>query len=365
MMTRRDAALSLAAAALATGCATASGPKPAARPIVIAHRGASGHRPEHTLAAYALAIAQGADFIEPDLVMTRDGALVCRHETVIDETTDIAAHPEFADRRTTKPVDGAPMTGWFAEDFTLAELKTLRARERLPALRPANAIFDGLEPIPTFAEVCALAKEAGAKAGRTIGVYPELKHPGDLARAGLDPVAALVAELKAQDLDRPDAAVFVQCFEVGPLERLAGLTRAPLVMLIAADGGPADLAGQGVRYGDLTTDAGLKRIAGFASGIGPQKTLLIPRDAAEAALAPTDLAARAKAAGLLVHPWTFRAENAFLPAGLRRGDPQAEDFQRRHGDAGAEILAFAALGVDGFFCDHPDTAVRALARAAA
>jgi glycerophosphoryl diester phosphodiesterase len=345
----------LAAGAAAAGCATMPAEK-AVRPIIIAHRGASGYRPEHTLSAYRLAIAQGADFIEPDLVLSKDGVLFARHENEISETTDIARRKDFATRRTTKEIDGKSITGWFTEDFTAAELKTLRCCERLPLLRPGNGAYDGVDPIPTFDEVCALAAAETARLGRRIGVYPETKHPTyfDQIRLGFD--APLIAALKRHDLDRADAPVFVQSFEAGNLQRLAKRTRAPLVQLLADTGSPF---GGSETYADMATPQGLQQIARYAIGIGPQKTMIVPRDAAGRSLPPTGLVASAHAAALKVHPWTFRNENFFLAAELRRGDPKAAEFMRQFGDASAELALFFALGVDGVFADFPDVAVKA------
>jgi glycerophosphoryl diester phosphodiesterase len=305
------------------------------KPIVIAHRGASGLRPEHTLAAYELAIAQGADFIEPDLVPTKDGVLVARHENNIVETTDVAAHPEFADRKATKTIDGAAQTGWFTEDFTLAELKTLRAKERLPQLRPGNTAYDGQFTVPTFDEVVALARKHG------VGVYPETKHPTYFRGRGLPLEDALLASLTRAGWDRADAPVFIQSFEVENLKALAKRTKVRLIQLIDASGRPAD--GAHPSYAAMTTPEGLKAIAAYAYGIGPNKALIRDGDAV-----PSRLVADAHAAGLKVHPWTFRAENFFLPASLRDGiDP------RRHGRLGEEIARHLELGVDGFFTDFP------------
>ncbi|WP_235532843.1 glycerophosphodiester phosphodiesterase [Sphingomonas sp. Leaf412] len=315
-------------------------PSPLSPPIVIAHRGASGERPEHTLAAYRLAIAQGADVIEPDLVPTKDDVLVARHENEISETTDVADHPEFAARRTTKEIDGKRQTGWFTEDFTLAELKTLRARERLPLLRPDNRAFDGQETIPTLVEIIALAKEAG------VGIYPETKHPTYFASIGHPTDAPLVAALHAAGWDAPDAPAFIQSFEVANLKRLAGMTRLRLIQLVAADGAPAD--GAVGSYAAMTTPAGLRDVARYAWGIGPDKAMLWDGDAA------TPLVADAHAAGLRVHPWTYRAENYFVRAGFRHGlNP------RGHGDITGEIRAALAQGVDGFFTDFPAIGVAA------
>ncbi|HZV85876.1 MAG TPA: glycerophosphodiester phosphodiesterase [Brevundimonas sp.] len=325
----------------------------AAAPIVIAHRGASGERPEHTLEAYALAIRQGADFIEPDLVMTRDGILVARHENEIGETTDVAARPEFAARRTTRSIDGRPVTGWFTEDFTLTELKTLRARERLPRLRPANTAHDGRFEVPTLAEVVALAQRQGRETGRSIGIYPELKHPAHFRARGLPMEEALLAVLARAGLTARSAPVFIQCFEVGPLQRLRSLTRLRLVQLLSDEGGPADRPD--LSYAGMATLTGLAAIRRYADGVGPAKALIVPRAPDGRSLAPTSFVADAHRAGLLVHPWTFRAENIFLPLERRSGtDPAAK------GDMAGEIDAFLALGIDGLFTDHP--AAAAIAR---
>lgn len=315
-------------------------------PLVIAHRGASGERPEHTLAAYELAIDQGADVIEPDLVPTRDGHLVARHENAIGDTTDVADHPAFATRRTTKTIDGRTLTDWFTEDFTLAELKTLRARERLPALRPANMAYDGRFEVPTLAEIIALAKQRTQEAGRTIAIYPETKHPGYFAGIGLGTDAPLIAQLHAAGWSTADAPVFVQSFEVDNLRRIAGMTALRLIQLMDAAGAPAD--GACASYAAMATPAGLTAVAGYAWGIGPSKAQLWDGEM------PSTLVADAHAAGLRVHPWTYRAENQFLPARHRHGaDPAAT------GDLAGEIAAALAQGVDGFFTDHPLIGVRA------
>lgn len=325
-------------------CACTSVTPPSATPLVIAHRGASAERPEHTLEAYDLAIAEGADFIEPDLVMTRDGVLVARHENEISETTDIADRPEFAARRTTRTIDGRPVTGWFTEDFTLAELRTPRARERLPELRPANTAFDGRFAVPTLADIIALARRRSRETGRTVGIYPELKHPTYFRGIGLPMEEALVAELAHHGLTRRDSPVFVQSFEVGVLERLDRLTEVRLVQLLNDEGAPFDRPD--LPYRPMATPAGLAAIARYADGVGPAKALILPRDAAGRTTAPTRFVADAHAAGLLVHPWTFRPENAFLPADLCRGkDPAGR------GDLSAELTLFLAQGIDGFFTD--------------
>ncbi len=309
--------------------------------IVIAHRGASGERPEHTLLSYQLAIEQGADFIEPDLVPTRDGVLVARHENNIADTTDVAGHPEFASRKTSKTIDGEKVTGWFTEDFTLAELKTLRARERLPQLRPGNTRFDGQAEIPTFDEIIALAKKASRETGRTIGIYPETKHPSYFASIGLPLEQRLVDKLEAAGWDRADAPVFIQSFEVGNLKKLRTMTHVRLIQLMSADGGPADHAA--ASYKAMATPKGLKAVAAYAYGIGPERTMIQP-----AAGPATTLVADAHAAGLKVHPWTFRAENFFLLPAYRSGANPTE-----HGRLKEEIEYFIGLGVDGFFTDFP------------
>ena len=245
-------------------------------PLIIGHRGASGYRPEHTLASYRLAIEMGADYIEPDLVSTKDHVLVARHENDITGTTDVASHPEFADRETTKTIDGVAHTGWFTEDFTLAELRTLRAKERLPLLRPANTAFDGLYRIPTFQEVIDLAKRAG------VGIYPETKHPTYFDSIGLSLEEPLVATLNANGYRGRNAPVFIQSFEVSNLKELNRMTRVPLVQLIDEVGAPYDFVARGDprTYKDLITPAGLAEIATYADGIGPSKNLIVPRDAA-------------------------------------------------------------------------------------
>jgi len=358
LLTRRALTThALATAALAgtltSGVSFAAAPR---KPIVIAHRGASGLRPEHTALAYDLAIDQGCDFIEPDLVPTKDGHLVARHENEIGGTTDVASRAEFADRKATKTIDGQQITGWFTEDFTLAELKTLRARERLPQLRPANTRYDGQAQLLTFDEVVAIARAGGRRAGRTIGVYPEMKHPGYFAGIGLPVEDRMAALLKKNDLDSASAPVFVQCFEVTPLKTLRAKTRARLVLLTAAEGGPPDLPN--ATYSQLVSPSGLKDVALYADGLGPEKTQIVPQDA-DQLLAPTSLVKDAHAAGLAVHPWTVRAENYFLPSSLRRGDATAADHLAQPGDVAAVLKALYAAGVDGVFSDFPGLAVAA------
>ncbi|PAP78023.1 glycerophosphodiester phosphodiesterase [Rubrivirga marina] len=320
--------------------------------LVIAHRGASAYRPEHTLEAYALAIEMGADVIEPDLVMTRDGVLVARHENEISETTDVAAHPEFADRRTTKVIDGQQVTGWFTEDFSLDELKTLRAIERLPSLRPRSAAYDGRFEIPTLAEVIALADSLGAARGRPVGLYPETKHPTYFRRIGLPLEVPLVEALHVAGLDERDDPVWIQSFEVGGLELLRGLTRLRLVQLAMPGAGPADR--RELSYDAMMTPDGLATVATYADAVGVAKTFVLDPET----LAPSSLVADAHTAGLDVHVWTVRPENVFLPPPLQSpgGAPEAG------GDVRAEVRALLAAGVDGVFADAPDVVVEVLGR---
>ena len=325
-------------------------------PIVIGHRGAPGYRPEHTLASYRLAIAMGADYVEPDLVSTKDGVLVARHENEISGTTDVADHSEFADRLTTKTIDGRVVTGWFTEDFTLAELKTLRAKERLPQVRAANTVYDGRFEIPTFDEVLDLVASESHRLHRQIGVYPETKHPTYFATIGHPLEVPMLQALRRHHLDRPNAKVFLQSFETGNLRRLHQMTRLPLIQLIDASGAPYGLvqAGDPRTYADLATPAGLAEIATYATGVGVNKNLVLPRDADGNTGEPSALVDEAHADGLFVHIWTMRNENQFMAANFRIGtDPNAS------GDARAEAQAFLDAGVDGFFTDQADTGVDA------
>lgn len=345
-------------------------------PLVIGHRGASGYLPEHTLEVYTLAIRQGADFIEPDVVSTKDGVLIARHEVNITATTDVADHAEFANRRTTKVIDGITEEGWFADDFTLAEIKTLRAIQRVP-FRPQQ--FNGRFEVPTLQEIIDLARTWSTRRGRPVGIYPETKHPSYHQGVGLPLEETLVELLEANGFNRSDSPVIIQSFEVANLRQLRRLTRVRLVQLldaadIALDGTvvanqPYDfvVGGDPRTYADLLTDAGLVEVKTYADGIGPWKRYIVSvagfdldgdgsaddvngdgavNDADTTRLPPTDLIARAHAAGLFVHAYTFRNESAFLPSGY--GANPIEEY-----------LQFYCLGLDGLFSDFPDTAVTA------
>ena len=318
---------------------------------LIGHRGASGYRPEHTLASYELAIQQCADYIEPDVVPTKDGQLVARHEPNITDTTDVATHPEFAARKTTKSVDGSSQTGWFTEDFTLAELRTLRAKERLPLVRPGNTAFDGLYPIPTLDEVLDLAKHSVSCSGKPIGVAPETKHPTYFRSIGLPTDQKVVAELKAHGWTKKSDPVVIQSFETGNLKSLAKKTELPLIQLVDCSGAPYDLkaAGSATTYADLVTPKGLKGIKRYADQVALCKDVMIPRGTDGRLLAPTPVIRDAHQAGLTVTGWTFRRENQFLPLQYRSStDPYAV------GDLNGEIEAFLDAGMDNIFTDDPD-----------
>ena len=324
-------------------------------PIVIGHRGSPAYRPEHTIASYMLAIEMGADYIEPDLVFTKDGQLVARHEPDIGATTNVADHPEFASRQTTRTIDGVVFANtWFTFDFTLAELKTLRAKERLPLVRPQNTALDGLFEVPTFQEVIDLAKAKG------VGIYPETKHPTFFQSLGFSFDAPLLATLRRNGLDRPGAKVFIQSFEVGNLQRLRRETPLPLIQLIDVSGAPADFVASGDprTYDDLVTPQGLAEISTYADGIGPDKSRIVPGNSAGSPLGqPTTLVRDAHRVGLLLHPFTFRPENNFLAADFRVGNPSSPEYLHARGDQPAELALYYKLGVDGLFADNADTAV--------
>ena len=332
-------------------------------PAVTGHRGASALRPEHTLAAYRQALADGADIIEPDLVATKDGVLVARHENDISGTTNVASASQFASRKTTKTIDGIPVTGWFTEDFTLAELKTLRAKERIPANRPANAAYDGQFEVPTLQEVIDLVKQESQARNKVIGIYPETKHPTCFKSIGLPLEKRLVDQLVASGYRGKAAAVFIQSFEVANLKELRGMTEMRIVQLIdnpknppAANGAPRNApydfvaAGNSRTYADMVTPAGLKDIAVYADVVSPYKEVIIARTAANELGSPSTFVADAKAAGLKVHTWTLRPENPFLPASMRK--PDVTSLTQR-GDSVAEINAYLKAGIDGFFTDDP------------
>jgi glycerophosphoryl diester phosphodiesterase len=378
-------AVAVSIATLLAACSTLGTPSSAyptlngAKPLVIGHRGASGYLPEHTLAAYKKAVEMGADFIEPDLVVTKDGELIARHEPNITATTDVSARPEFASRKTTRKVDGMNETGWFATDFTLAELRTLRAKQPNAA---RDKSFDGQFQIPTFREILDLAKSESARTGRTIGVYPETKHPTYHVDAGLPIEPRLLALLAEYGYTKKDSPVIIQSFEVSNLKALRKLTQVRLVQLVDADDvdskgnvtlvAPFDkpydfaVAKDSRTFPDLLTPKGLAEVKTYADGIGPWKPYLAsaahvlgadgkPRDLNgdgkitdndRVALPPTDVVKNAHAAGLFVHAYTFRSEAPGLLSDYK-GDPKAE-YKR-----------FYALGVDGLFSDFPDTAVTA------
>lgn len=328
-------------------------------PTVIGHRGASGYRPEHTLGSYQLALDLGAHIVEQDLVPTKDGHLVCRHENDITATTDVADHPEFAGRKATKKIDGVSYTGWFTEDFTLAELKTLRATERIPGNRPDNTLYDGRWTIPTFEEVLRWADQEGRKRKKPVWLYVETKHPTYFRSLGLGLEEPLARLLRRYGRDRRNASLILQSFEPSSIQRLARLVDTPRIVLLS---GPTTRPWDFVESGDprtvadLVKPAGLKWIASYAQGIGPTLDLVIPKDAAGRLTTPTTLVKDAHARGLLLHPYTLRNENSFLPTDFRRGtDPNA------YGDVFGAAAAYFATGIDGIFSDHPDTALLAAA----
>lgn len=328
-------------------------------PTVIGHRGCSGSRPEHTLGSYQFALDNGADVIEQDLVPTKDGHLVCRHENDITGTTDVASRPEFASRKTTKSVDGEAHTGWFTEDFTLAELKTLRAKERIPATRQHNTLYDGRWQVPTFEEVLKWAEEEGRKRGRRIWLHVETKHPTYFRKAGLGLEERLAKLLRRYGRSGRNGYTFVQSFEPSSLQRLnrLGVDCPKVLLLDDLTTRPWDFteAKDPRTVADLITPKGLKWVSGFAQGIGPWLNLIIPRDKNDKLTKATTLVRDAHAAGLILHPYTMRNENSFLPADFRRGsDPNA------YGDAFGAFNTYFATGIDGIFSDNPDTA--ALAR---
>jgi glycerophosphoryl diester phosphodiesterase len=315
------------------------------RPVVIGHRGAPAYRPEHTVASFELAIDLGAELIEPDIVVSRDGALVVRHESELSWSTDVSSRTEFADRRTTKEVDGAPCTGWFTEDFTLAELRTLRAVERMPELRPLNTAYDGRFGILTLAEVVELAR-CRSTAERRIRVLAELKH-ADCTEAGRSMAGLVAEELHRLGADRAGGDVVLQSFDPAVLRELRAL--------LGEDGPEMGQLVADLPAGDaMVTPAGLREVSTYAQVIGPSRERVMAGAADRSLSGTPHLVEQAHAAELAVFCWTLRAENAFLPAHLRRGE--APDGL---GDAVGDALALLALGVDGLISDSPDHAVRA------
>ena len=354
-------AVAVTGATLVTSASAAPTPTgqrhhPVAAPLVFGHRGAAGYRPEHTSAGYELAARMGADYIEPDLVPTKDGVLVDRHEPEISQTTDVASHPEFANRKTTKTIDGVVTTGWFTTDFTLAELKSLRAVERIPDIRQHNTLYNGRYTVPTFQEDITQWKALAKRFNRHLGIVPEIKHSTFFRSIGLPMEQRVLAVLRRNGLDHAHSGVVIQSFEVGNLQWLHRHTRVPLMQLTSATGAPADFVASGDprTYADITTAAGLRQVGRYARFLGPDKNQIVPRDATGKLLSPTPLVRYAHQADLLVAPYTFRNENNFLPTDLRRGTNPAD-----YGDALAEYELFFSLGVDGVFSDNSDTAVTA------
>ncbi|WP_433376104.1 glycerophosphodiester phosphodiesterase [Streptosporangium sp. CA-115845] len=357
-MIRRLLAAALAVLATGTVAVVLQQPEPATaeprgrEPVIVGHRGASAHRPEHTLLSYETAIALGADYIEPDLVSTKDHVLVARHENEIGGTTDVENHPEFAGRRTTKTIDGVSITGWFTEDFTLAELKTLRAEERISDLRPDNTAFNGLAEIPTFDEVVALAKRSG------VGVYPETKHPSYFDSIGLSLEEPLLEVLDRHGWRGSRDPVFIQSFETANLRELSKKTRLPLVQLINAAGAPYDwtAAGDPRTYDTMVTPAGPRDVASYADGVGVDTRRIVPVGPDGRLLQPSPLIRDAHRAGLAVHTWTIRNENSQLPVDFRFGNPASPAFPRATGNVMGWLEKLYSLGVDGVFADDPGMA---------
>ncbi|XP_039745266.1 glycerophosphodiester phosphodiesterase GDPD6-like isoform X2 [Pararge aegeria] len=326
-------------------------------PVIIAHRGASGYAPEHTLGSYSLAITMGADYVEPDLVMTKDRHLISRHDNELGLTTDVANHTEFADRYRTQKIDSNEVSGWFTEDFTLAEIKTLRAIERIPDIRPGNARMDGAFQVITFQEIIDLVKSLQISQRRTIGIYPEIKHSNHFKKLGL-PMEELVVNTFHQNgyLDS-DAPVYIQSFEINNLKELKKITNLRLLQLYDSKSlEPADqvLLGANITYGSMSTPEGLAEVAKYASAVGPDKSYIIPRNADNSLGDPTSFVADAHAVGLKVHPYTFRAENTFLPEEYQSDNPS----KGARGDLTGELQRYIGAGIDGLFSDQPDIPLR-------
>lgn len=327
-------------------------------PAVVAHRGASGYLPEHTLEAYRAAIRMGADEIELDLVPTKDGVLIARHESEISGTTDVASRPEFAHLHTTRTIDGVEQEGWFADDFTLADIKLLSARERMGTSRPHSAEHDGRYGVPSFNEILAMVHAESVRGRRTVGVMAELKHPTYFDSIGLPLDDPLLADLRRHELDHPRSRVTIMSFEPTVLRRLARRTRVSVIQLLgAADKRPVDLEtlGDPTTYGDLCTPEGLTRLDEYADGVGAHKSLVLPRDESGDIERASSLVREAHRLWLSVHVWTLRQENRFLPRNLRSsGGGDAA------GDLAGEARAFLDAGVDGLITDHPDVVLDVL-----
>jgi glycerophosphoryl diester phosphodiesterase len=328
----------------------------ARKPTIYGHRGAAGYRPEHTIGSYTLAARLGADYIEPDLVSTKDHVLVIRHDPEIGETTDVAQHPEFASRRTTKTIDYDTITGWFTQDFTLAELKTLHAKERIPDIRQHNTLWDGRYRVLTFQEFIDLRAKLQRRLHRSIGMIPELKHSTYFRSIGLPLEKPFLRTLRRNHIANAAGRVTVQSFEVANLKKLhKQLPGVPLVQLLDSQvthhPGDVKAAGGTLTYGEMATPQGLRRIAKYAQIVSPDKSFIVPRDANEVSQPPTRFVHDAHAAGLQVVPYTFRAENTFLPAELRIGTAPTD-----YGNFKAELDQFTRLGIDGLFTDNPDIA---------
>ncbi|MFJ6087539.1 glycerophosphodiester phosphodiesterase [Streptomyces sp. NPDC092369] len=356
------AVLGLSGTASATGAGHGHGGGPSSlpKPTIIGHRGTSGYRPEHTFGSYDLALDMGADIVEAgDLVLTKDGHLVCRHEPEIGGTTDVADHPEFASRKTTKSLDGVPTTGWFTEDFTLAELKTLRAIERIPANRPHNTLYNGRWEIPTFEEVLRWQDEQTRKRGKQVFIYPEMKHPTYFRKRGFEIEKLLAKTLRKHGKDRRNSPVLIQSFEPTSIQKISKLVDNNLAVLLSGTGTrPFDFIDQGDprTTDDLVKPKGLREIATYAQGLGPTLDLIITKNADGSLNKETTLVADAHKAGLILHPYTMRNENPFLPLEYRKGsDVDA------YGDAFGAFKRYFATGIDGVFTDNADTGL--LARA--
>ncbi|XP_041974239.1 glycerophosphodiester phosphodiesterase GDPD6-like [Aricia agestis] len=326
-------------------------------PTVIAHRGASGYVPEHTLGSYSLAITMGADYIEPDLVMTKDGHLVARHDNELGQTTDVAEHPEFQDRFKNLTLDGNEISGWFTEDFTLTEIKTLKAIERIPDIRPGNARMNYAFQVPTFQEILDLVKSMQSSQRRIIGVYPEIKHSTHFKQLGLPMELQVVDTFHRNGYRGSHAPVYIQSFEVNNLKELKKLTNLRLLQLFESDKTlqPADqlFLGTNLTYGDMSTPQGLAEVAKYAAAVGPDKSFIIPRNEDNTLGEPTTFVEDAHNVGLKVHPYTFRAENNFLPK-----EYQSSGTKDSIGDFMGEIRRYLATGIDGLFSDQPDVPLR-------